>query len=82
MVDVSAMARRFHVEETLELGRHADERGGPHTVIGGLPSTESVPEAVAPVDIQMIASRFRGVRLASPSAEAREKLLSTNSERT
>ncbi|OMC41375.1 hypothetical protein A5740_23185 [Mycobacterium sp. GA-1841] len=61
-VNVAAATNRFSIDETLELDRRAGERGGPHAIIGGLPSFESVSEAVAALDTQMAASRFRGVR--------------------
>ena len=36
--------------------------GGPDAIIGGLPPTDTVAEAVELLDRQMTAPRFRGVR--------------------
>ena len=40
----------------------ADQAGGPDAIIGGLPPTDTAREAIALLDTQMAASRFRGVR--------------------
>lgn len=61
-VNVAAATGRHSVEETLELDAGADAAGGPHAIVGGLPPTESVAEAVELIDRQMAAGRFRGVR--------------------
>jgi predicted TIM-barrel fold metal-dependent hydrolase len=61
-VNVAAATGRHSIEETLELGREAPARGGPDAIIGGLPPTDSVAEAIGLLDRQMGASRFRGVR--------------------
>ena len=53
---------RHSVEETVELDGDADARGGPHAIIGGIPPTETVAEAVELLERQMVAPRFRGVR--------------------
>jgi L-fuconolactonase len=61
-VNVAAATGGHSIEETLELDAHASTRGGPAAVIGGLPPTETVAEAVELLERQMTASRFRGVR--------------------
>jgi predicted TIM-barrel fold metal-dependent hydrolase len=61
-VNVAAATGRHSVDETLELDRTAVANGGPDAIIGGLPPTESVAEAVELLDRQMTATRFRGVR--------------------
>jgi len=62
LVNVAAATGRHSIDETLELDRRADADGHPDAIIGGLPPTETVAEAVALIDRQMAASRFRGVR--------------------
>lgn len=64
LVNVAAATGPHSVDETLELDRRAaaDPTGQPAAVVGGLPSTDTVAEAVALVDRQMAAPRFRGVR--------------------
>jgi predicted TIM-barrel fold metal-dependent hydrolase len=61
-VNVAAATGRHSVDETIELDRTANANGGPHAIIGGLPPTDTVAEAVQFLDRQMTASRFRGVR--------------------
>jgi L-fuconolactonase len=61
-VNVAAATGRHSIEETIELDSHADARGGPDAIIGGLPPTDTVAEAVELLDRQMTAPRFRGVR--------------------
>lgn len=61
-VNVAAATGRNSIEETLELDREAAARGGPDGIIGGLPPTDTVAQAVELIDRQMAASRFRGVR--------------------
>jgi predicted TIM-barrel fold metal-dependent hydrolase len=61
-VNVAAATGLHSVDETIELDALSAERGGPHGVIGGLPPTDTVAEAVALLDRQMAAPRFRGVR--------------------
>jgi predicted TIM-barrel fold metal-dependent hydrolase len=61
-VNVAAATGRHSVEETIELDGAAPLRGGPHAIIGGIPPTDTVAEAVELLDRQMAASRFRGVR--------------------
>ncbi len=61
-VNVAAATGRHSIEETVELDRSAQTGGGPDAIIGGLPPTDTVSEAVGLLDRQMTASRFRGVR--------------------
>lgn len=58
IVNVAAATNWYSVDETLEL----DRRGEPDAIIGGLPFTESVSEAISALDRQLTATRFRGVR--------------------
>jgi predicted TIM-barrel fold metal-dependent hydrolase len=62
IVNVAAATGRHSIDETVELDRTADANGGPDAIIGGLPPTDSVREAIELLDRQMTASRFRGVR--------------------
>jgi L-fuconolactonase len=62
LVNVAAATGRHSVDETLELDRRADADGHPDAIVGGLPPTDSVAEAVGFIDQQMPASRLRGVR--------------------
>ena len=68
-VNVAAATGRHSIEETIELDANAHAGGGPHAIIGGLPPTESVAEAVELIERQMTASRFRGVRPMGPNAD-------------
>jgi len=61
-VNVAAATGGHSIEETIELDLVAGAGGGPDAIIGGLPPTGSVAEAVELIDRQMAASRFRGVR--------------------
>ena len=61
-VNVAAATGRHSIEETLDLDRNAHANGGPDAIIGGLPPTDTVVEAIDLLDQQMTASRFRGVR--------------------
>jgi L-fuconolactonase len=61
-VNVAAATGLFSVEETIELDRRSEADGGPDAIIGGLPPTDSVADAIALLDRQMTAPRFRGVR--------------------
>ncbi len=61
-VNVAAATGRRSIDETIELDSNAEARGGPDAIIGGLPSTETVAEAIDVLDQQMAAPRFRGVR--------------------
>lgn len=62
LVNVAAAVGHHSVDETLELDRRAEADGHPDAIVGGIPPTESTAEAVALLDRQMGASRFRGVR--------------------
>lgn len=62
LVNVAAATGRHSIEETLELDHRADVDGHPDAIIGGIPPTKTVAEAVQLLDRQMGASRFRGVR--------------------
>jgi predicted TIM-barrel fold metal-dependent hydrolase len=62
LVNVAAATGPHSIDETLELDRRAEVDGHPDAIVGGLPPTGSVAEAVALIDRQMAASRFRGVR--------------------
>ncbi len=62
LVNVAAATGRHSIDETLELDRRADADGHPDAIIGGIPPTESIADAVDLLDRQMGASRFRGVR--------------------
>jgi len=61
-VNVAAATGRHSIDETLALDAGAPGRGGPDAIVGGIPPTETVGEAVELLDRQMSASRFRGVR--------------------
>jgi predicted TIM-barrel fold metal-dependent hydrolase len=62
LVNVAAATGTNSVEETIELDAAAGAGGGPDAIIGGLPPTGTVAEAVEFLDRQMTASRFRGIR--------------------
>jgi predicted TIM-barrel fold metal-dependent hydrolase len=62
LVHVAAATGHHSIDETLELDQRADADGHPDAIIGGIVPTESVAEAVALIDRQMAATRFRGVR--------------------
>lgn len=61
-INVAAATGPHSVEETIELDREAPTRGGPDAIIGGIPPTDSVGEAIGLLDRQLTAPRFRGVR--------------------
>jgi predicted TIM-barrel fold metal-dependent hydrolase len=61
-INVAAATGRTSIEETIELDANAQARGGPDAIVGGLPPTATVGEAVELLDRQMTAPRFRGVR--------------------
>jgi predicted TIM-barrel fold metal-dependent hydrolase len=61
-VNVAAATGRHSIEETIELDDKAAASGRPDAIIGGLPPTDTVAEAIELIDRQMTASRFRGVR--------------------
>ena len=62
LVNVAAATGLHSIDETLELDRQADESGHPDAIVGGLPPTDTVAEAIALLDRQQAASRLRGVR--------------------
>jgi len=62
IVNVAAATGRHSIEETIELDHEADVTGRPDAIVGGLPPTDTVAEAVELIDAQMSAPRFRGVR--------------------
>ncbi len=62
LVNVAAATGRHSIEETLELDHDAETSGRPEAIIGGLPPTDSLAEAIELLDRQMAAPRFRGVR--------------------
>jgi predicted TIM-barrel fold metal-dependent hydrolase len=66
IVNVAAATGRHSVEETLALDAAAASGHGPDAVVGGLPPTESVADAIDLLDRQMAAPRFRGVRPMGP----------------
>lgn len=70
LVNVAAATGRHSIDETLELDRRGDAEGHPDAIIGGLPPTDTVADAVAAVDEQLAAPRFRGVRPMGASESA------------
>lgn len=62
LVNVAAAIGHHSVDETLEIDARAEVDGHPDAIIGGIPPTDSVAEAVELLDRQMAATRFRGVR--------------------
>jgi predicted TIM-barrel fold metal-dependent hydrolase len=62
LVNVAAATGAHSVAETLELDQRAERDGHPDAIIGGLPPTDTVSEAIASLDEQLAAQRFRGVR--------------------
>jgi L-fuconolactonase len=74
LVNVAAATGGHSIDETIELDDSAQARGRPDAIIGGLPPTDTVTEAVELIERQMTASRFRGVRpmgvFAGPLPEA------------
>jgi L-fuconolactonase len=69
IVNVAAATGAQSADETLELDARAEVDGHPDAIIGGIVATGSVADAVALVDRQMAAPRFRGVRPMGPSAD-------------
>jgi predicted TIM-barrel fold metal-dependent hydrolase len=67
-VNVAAATGAQSIDETLDLDRRADEDGHPDAIVGGLPPTDTVAEAIALLDRQLTATRFRGVRPMGPTA--------------
>jgi len=66
LVNVAAATGRHSVDETIELDAQANTSGHPDAIIGGLPPTDTVAEAIELLDRQMTAGRFRGVRQMGP----------------
>jgi L-fuconolactonase len=66
-VNVAAATGPHSIEETIELDAAAHASGHPDAIIGGLPPTDTVAEAIGLIERQMTASRFRGVRPMGPS---------------
>ena len=62
IVNVAAATGPHSVDETIELDHLAQTTGHPDAIVGGLPPAETVAQAVAFLDRQMAAPRFRGVR--------------------
>jgi len=65
-VNVAAATGVNSVDETIELDGRAEATGHPDAIIGGLPPGETTAEAMAYLDRQLSAARFRGVRPMSP----------------
>jgi predicted TIM-barrel fold metal-dependent hydrolase len=61
-VNVAAATGRHSIDETIELDGNAEAVRRPDAIIGGLPPTDTVADAIGLIDRQMAASRFRGVR--------------------
>lgn len=61
-VNVAAATGVHSIEETIELDGNAEVTGGPDVIVGGLPPTDTVADAVQLIERQMTAPRFRGVR--------------------
>lgn len=59
VVNVAAAVGGHSVDETLALEERADP---PDAIVGGIPPADTIDEAIALVERQMAASRFRGVR--------------------
>ena len=62
LVNVAAATGTHSIDETLALDELAQAEGHPAAIIGGVTPTDSAAEAVAQLDRQLAASRFRGVR--------------------
>jgi predicted TIM-barrel fold metal-dependent hydrolase len=69
LINIAAATGHHSIDETLELDRRADTEGQPAALVGGLPPTGSVAEAIDLIDRQMAAPRFRGVRPMGASAD-------------
>ena len=65
-VNVAAATGKNSIDETIELDRKAASGAGPDAIVGGLPPTDTVAEAIDLLDRQMRAPRFRGVRPMGP----------------
>ena len=62
LVNVAAATGRHSIDETIAIDAEAGRDGHPDAIVGGIPPTGSVAEAVELIERQMTASRFRGVR--------------------
>ncbi len=62
LVNVAAATGGHSIDETLHLDEVANADGHPDAIVGGLPPTDTAGEAIALLDRQMGAARFRGVR--------------------
>ena len=60
LVNVAAATGRHSIDETLELDRRAEVDGHPDAIVGGIPPTDSVAEAVELLDRQMAAVPLPG----------------------
>lgn len=66
LVNVAAATGLHSIAETLDLDRRAESEVHPDAIVGGLPATDSVAEAIVLIDEQLAAPRFRGVRPMAP----------------
>ena len=62
LVNVAAAVGPHCIDETIDLDQRAAVDGHPDAIVGGVTPTESTSEAIAQLDRQMNAPRFRGVR--------------------
>jgi L-fuconolactonase len=62
LINVAAATGRHSVEETLAIDEQADADGRIAAIVGGLPPADSVADAIAMLDVQLAATRLRGVR--------------------
>ncbi len=62
VVNVAAATGHHSIDETIEMEGRAEVDGHPDAIIGGIAPTDTTAEAVAAIDRQMEATRFRGVR--------------------
>ncbi len=62
LVNVAAAIGPHSVDETLEIDRQAEVDGQPVAIVGGIAPAETAADAIAQLDRQMAAPRFRGVR--------------------
>jgi L-fuconolactonase len=62
LVNVAAATGTHSIDETMELDQRGQADGHPDAIIGGITPTASTAEAIAQLDRQMEAPRFRGVR--------------------
>jgi len=62
LVNVAAATGRHSVDETLAIDERAEADGRIAAIVGGIPPADSVAEAIDMLDVQLSASRLRGVR--------------------